>query len=167
MGLTREQGRDIARLYKEMYGSLYTYAYGILREKELSEELVQETFQIACDKPMELLSGANPRGWLMNTLKNVMWNARRKRATLAKYIVAAETVDIDQIVSPDPSSNIDLMYSDLIGEAEFRLVKRIAVDRYTMLEAAEELGISVETCKKRVQRAKAKLRKHFDELGVP
>lgn len=163
MGLTREQGRNIARLYKEMYYNLYTYAYGILRERELSEELVQETFRIACDKPLELLSSANPQGWLMNTLKNVIWNARRKRATIAKYIVAAETVDIDQIANHDPSGNIDLMYSGLISEEEFQLVKRVAVERYTMLEAAEELGISVETCKKRVQRAKAKLRKHFEE----
>lgn len=163
MGLTWEQGQEIARLYKEMFEKLYTYAYGILREKELSEELVQETFQIACDKPSELLSSVNPQGWLMNALKNVIWNAQRKRATMAKYIVATETVDIERIVSPNPSSNIDLMYSDLISEAEFQLVKRIAVDRYTMLEAAEELGISVETCKKRVQRAKSKLRKHFEE----
>ena len=163
MGLTREQSRDIARLYKEMYDKLYIYAHAVLREKELSEELVQETFRVACDKPSELLSSENPKGWLMNTLKNVMGNARRKRATMSKYIVAAETADIERIVRPDPGNNIDLMYSDLISEAEFRLVKRIAVDRYTMLEAAEELGISVETCKKRVQRAKAKLRKHFEE----
>ena len=161
MGLTREQGRDIARLYKEMYDKLYAYAYGILREKELSEELVQETFRVACDKPLELLFSENPKGWLMNTLKNVIWNTRKRRATMAKYIVTAEAADLERMVSPDPGSNIDLMYSGLISEAEFQLVKRIAVDRYTMLEAAEELGISVETCKKRVQRAKEKLRKNL------
>ena len=161
MGLTREQGRNIARLYKEMYYNLYTYAYGILREKELSEELVQETFRIACGKPAEFLSSENPKGWLMNTLKNVMWNERRKRATMAKHIVSAETVDIERIVSPDSGSNIDLMYSDLVDEADFQLVKRVAVDKYTMLEAAEELGISEDACKKRVQRVKEKMRKNF------
>ena len=158
MGVTREQGKTIALLYKEMYDNLYTYAYGILREKELSEELVQETFQIACGKPSELLSSANPRGWLMNTLKNVMKNVRRKRATMAKYIVLAEAVDIDQIAVSDPGSDIDLLYSGLISEDEFQLLKRVTVDRYTMLEAAEELGISEDACKKRVQRAKKKLR---------
>ena len=161
MGLTREQGQAIAHLYKEMYNKLYTYAYGILREKELSEELVQETFQIACGKPSEPLSSANPQGWLMKTLKNVMKNAQRRRATMAKYIVSVEAVDIDLIVSPDSGSNIDLMYSGLISEEEFQLVKRVTIDRYTMLEAAEELGISEETCKKRVQRAKEKMRKNL------
>ena len=37
------------------------------------------------------------------------------------------------------------------------------VRRYTMLEAAEELGITVEACKKRVQRAKKKLQKIIEK----
>ena len=38
-----------------------------------------------------------------------------------------------------------------------QLLKRIALDRCTMLEVAQDLGISVETCKKRVQRARKRL----------
>lgn len=163
MGLTREQGRQISRLYKEMYQSLYSYAYSNLRDRELSEELVQETFRIACDKPSELLSSVNPHGWLMNVLKNVMRNDRRKRATLAKYIAQAEAAEIDRIGEPDRGGNINLLYSGVVSEADFRLLKRIAVDRYTVLEAAEELGIGVETCKKRVQRAREKFLKNFEE----
>ena len=161
MGLTREQRQAIARLYKEMYNQLHTYAYSILREKELSEDLVQKTFQTACGEPSKLLSSPNSQGWLMEVLKNEIRNAKRKRATMAKYVVSAETVDIEQIVSHDPGDSIDLLYSGLISEEEFQLVKRVAVDRYTILEAAEELGISEDACKKRVQRAKKKLRKNL------
>lgn len=150
-----------------MYGTLYTYAYGILRDKCLSEEAVQETFQIACGKPNDLMSSANPRGWIMEVLKRVLWNTQRKRTTLEKYIAAAESVDVDRIVSPDCDSNVDLMYSDLVSKAEFQLLKRIVIDRYTMLEAAEELGITVEACKKRVQRAQKKLRQKIEKIGVP
>lgn len=161
MGLTRKQRQAIARLYKEVYNQLHTYAYGILRDRELSEDLVQKTFQTACGKPSKLLSSENPRGWLMETLKNEMKNAKRKRATMAKHTVPAETVDLEQIVSPDPGDNIDLLYAGLLSEEEFQLVKRVAVDRYTTLEAAEELGISEDACKKRVQRAKKKLRENL------
>ena len=41
--------------------------------------------------------------------------------------------------------------------------KRILEDLLAMLEAAEELGISVEACKKRVQRAKKKLQKIIEK----
>ena len=45
----------------------------------------------------------------------------------------------------------------------FQLLVNIVVRRYTMLEAAEELGITVEACKKRVQRAKKKLQKIIEK----
>lgn len=167
MGLTREQSKYIAQIYMDMYDQLYAYAYGILSNRCLSEESVQETFRIACSKPNDLRDSANPRGWLMKVLKYVIRNAQRKRAMLEKYIATAESVDFDRIVSPDCGSNVDLMYSDLVSPAEFCLLKRVAIDRYTMLEAAEELGITVEACKKRVQRAQKKLRRKIEEIGVP
>ena len=54
-------------------------------------------------------------------------------------------------------------YSDALGEEDFQLLVNIVVRRYTMLEAAEELGITVEACKKRVQRAKKKLQKIIEK----
>ena len=165
--MSREQGQYIERLYKDMYDSLYSYAYGILRDTHLAEEAVQETFQVACSKPTDLMSSKNPKGWLMNVLKNVLRNTLRKRATLEKYIAEAESVDIDLIAGPAPGSNVDLMYSDMVTEAEFQLLKWVAIDQYTMLEAAETLGITVEACKKRVQRAGKRLRQKIEEIGVP
>lgn len=55
--------------------------------------------------------------------------------------------------------DIDFMYSDLTNSEDYKLLKKIALDKYSMLEAAKEMGISVEACKKRVQRAKKKLKK--------
>ena len=167
MGMTREEGRYIERLYKEMYHSLYSYAYAVLKNPHLSEECVQETFQIACGKPTALMSSENPKGWLRKTLKNVLRNTLRKRATLEKYIAAAESVNIDLIAGPAPGGNVDLEYSDMVTEEEFQLLKWVAIDQYTMLEAAEKLGITVEACKKRAQRAEKKMRRKIEEIGVP
>ena len=167
MGITREQAQYIERLYTEMYDSLYSYAYGTLKNTHLSEEAVQETFQIACGKPTDLMSSKNPKGWLMIVLKNVLRNTLRRHSTLKKYIAAAESENIDVIASPSPDSNVDLMYSDMLTEAEFQLLKRVAIEQYTMLEAAEALGITEEACKKRVQRAGKKLRRKIEDIGVP
>ena len=167
MEMTREQARYVERLYIEMYDCLYSYAYGILKNPHLAEEAVQETFQVACGKPADLMSSKNPKGWLMNVLKNVLRNTLRRRAALEKYIAAAESADIDLIAGPAPGGNVDLMYSDMVTEAEFQLLKWVAIDQHTMLEAAEALGITVEACKKRVQRAGKKLRRKIEEIGVP
>ena len=87
-----------------MYGSLYSYAYGILKNTHLFEEAVQKTFQIVCSKPTDLMSSKSPKGWLMNVLKNVLRNTLRKRAALKKYIAEAESADIDLVASPAPAA---------------------------------------------------------------
>lgn len=150
-----------------MYTQLCAYAYGILRDKELSEEAVQETFRIVCSKPNDVISSKNPKGWVMEALKRVLRNTQRKRAALERHIIAVESMDINQVISCGCENNIDLMYSDLVSQAEFQLLKRIAIGKCTMLEAAEELGISVEACKKRAQRAARRLREKVEEIGVP
>ena len=166
-GLTREEREYIDRLYRDMYHSLYAYAYAILGNQCLAEESVQETFRVACDKPKELIACPNPKGWLMEALKNVIRNAKRKRAMLEKYIAALEPADLERLVSPDCGDDVDLMYSDLVSPAEFYLLKRVDIEGYTMLEMAEELGINLETCKKRAQRAREKMRQQLEDSDVP
>ena len=46
---------------------------------------------------------------------------------------------------------------------EFDLIRKVVLEKYSLLEAAEELGISIEACKKRLQRAKNKLKKKLEE----
>ena len=57
---------------------------------------------------------------------------------------------------------MDVLFGDLSDSEDFRLLKRIALDRCTMLEVAEELGISLESCKKRVQRARKRLQEKIE-----
>ena len=60
-------------------------------------------------------------------------------------------------------TNIDLIYSDLLTPEEYKLLKMVAVHGYTVREAAAEFGINIEVCKKRVQRAKKKMKKILEE----
>lgn len=162
MGLNDNQRSFIEELYIEMYYPLSAYAISALNDRSLTKEAVQDTFRIACAKADDFLSSSNPRGWLFNTLKYVIKNMVRNRARrLDNMIVSSFDFDENTVVKDTNTSNIDFLYSDIVDSTEYKLLKRIALDKYTMLDAAQELGISVETCKKRVQRAKKKLIKHL------
>ncbi|MEA4895640.1 MAG: sigma-70 family RNA polymerase sigma factor [Oscillospiraceae bacterium] len=162
MGLTDTQRSDIEELYHEMFYPLSAYAKSSLNDRTLAEEAVQDTFRIACAKADDFLSSPNPKGWLLNTLKNVIHNAVRSRAYLNSIVVSSLDFD-ENIISGDMETpGVDLMFSDLTDNEDYKLLKKIALDKYSMLEAAQELGISVEACKKRVQRAKKKLQKYFE-----
>ena len=92
-----------------------------------------------------------------------MKNMIRSRASLTNMVISSFDFDENIYVKDSDTSDIDLLYSDIVDSSEYKLLKRIALDKYTMLEAAQELGISVEACKKRVQRAKKKLKSHLEK----
>ena len=57
----------------------------------------------------------------------------------------------------------ELLYKSYVSEEELALLSRVGIDGYTIQEASEQFGISVEACKKRVQRAKKKFQKQFEK----
>lgn len=163
MGLNREEEKYIEQLYREMYTCLFFYAKNAQGNKSLAEEAVQDTFRIACIKPESLMRSKNPRGWLINTLKNVIRNRRRTEARLNNLLLAAMSACEPQSKATVAAAEFHAAYADALGKDDFQLLINIVIRRYTMLEVAEELGITVEACKKRVQRAKKRLQKIIEK----
>jgi len=158
MDRDRRSDNLIETLYREMYFPLFHYALAVLGEPGLAEEAVQETFAIACMKREALAASRAPRGWLKNVLRNVIRNTQRRRAQLQRLVIASLQYDEGSIVGAADDDHLDAEYSDLLSPGDYRLLKRVVLDRYSMREAAAELGISTEACKKRVQRARDRLR---------
>ena len=154
----------VETLYRRMFHTLYAYALRGMSDPSLAEEAVQDTFRVACEREDKLFASDNPEGWLMNVLKNVIRSTRRERARLAETVL--EVLD-ENGGAADVEQDLDTLYGDLSDIEDFRLLTRIALDRCTILEAAEELGIPLETCKKWVQRARNRLQKRLREDAVP
>lgn len=173
MGLDNSQKDKISQLYHEMHDMLFSYANSIFKNRDLAEEAVQDTFRIACVKVESVLTSNNPKGWLVNTLKNVIRTMERERAALSRLVITSLSIDDENFVQEREASNcqdkrledtdMDLTYSDLLPPDEYELLILVAVHGYTIREAAAEFGINVEVCKKRIQRAKKKLKKLLEE----
>lgn len=159
---SQEKGQQIERLYRETYTTLYRYAMNALGNPSLAEEAVQEAFRIACAKPENLLISENPKGWLMNALKLVLQNNRRSAARLSSMMASLYTTSV---VTTTPQDGVELcvMCEQALGEADYRLLRMVAFGQYSMLEAAKELGIPLEVCRKRFYRAKQKLKKLLED----
>ena len=150
-----EYNKLIEELYIEMSTKLLIYARSALGDTHLAEEAVQDTFRIACAKSEQLGQSNNREGWLTNTLKHVISRSQAKFTNLLMKIT-----DTAQTSSEAAVENVDMaMYcTSVLGAEDFELVKHVVIDKRTMVEASSELGISVENCKKRIQRAKKKLK---------
>ena len=148
---------DLEQMYREMYPTLYAYALRILKDHALAEEAIQDTFCIACAKREQALSNPKPRGWLMLTLKHVMQNMLRAQRKVQRLLFL--TAGEEQPAEAPELLDVDVLFGDVSDSEDFRLLKRIALDQCTVVELAQDLGISVEACKKRVQRARKRLQK--------
>ena len=157
-----EFSNKIEQLYLEMYDMLFTYASNTFQEESLAEEAVQETFHTACRKAERLCSSQNPKGWLVQTLKFTIQNMRRSREN-ARQLLSDYLVDQqEKWAASEDNLDLLLLYEDLSRSEEFRLVKELAINGRSLPEMAQDRGISVSACKKRVQRAKEVLRKKMN-----
>lgn len=157
------QNERIGQLYREMYKVLYVYAKNALNDHPLAEEAMQDVFCIACAKSDSLLQSDNPKGWLMQTLKNVVKNIKRQQAKMKRLAIISLNSEESDFLATYDEEDVDILYGDVAPREDFQIFKLIALKDYTMKEAADEFGISVEACKKRVQRIRNHLRKKFPQ----
>lgn len=153
-----EYSEQIEKLYLEMYDILRIYAQCSFAEEPLAEEAVQETFRIACQKPENLCESINPKGWLVNTLRFTIRNMKRNRKHALELLSNCLVLEKKRASYIEDKLTLQFLYGNVSDLEEFKLIKEMAVDRRSLLEMANARGISVSTCKKRVQRAKEKLK---------
>lgn len=160
----------LEQLFLEMRKMLLQYAKLHVNGVSLAEDAVQEVFVIAGTRLDSLMASENPQGWLVNTLKNVLRAARRSAARQNQVYLASLSDEAARTGSGADLSGtadmnwVDLFYAGLIPEDDFRLIKLIDLEGYSIREAAKLLSISEEACKKRVQRARARLKTALDEM---
>lgn len=158
-----EYSEKIEQLYLEMYDMLITYARCSVEEESLAEEAVQETFQIACQKPDKLCKSLNPKGWLVNTLKYTIRNMKRSRENARQLLSNYLIEQMECATFSEDKLSLQLMYDDVSCTEEFKLIKEMAIDGRSHLEMANARGITVDAGKKRVQRAKEILQKKMKQ----
>ena len=161
----------LEQISRDMRKPLLQYARLQLNGSHLAEDAVQEVFVIASTRVDTLMASENPRGWLVNTLKNVLHAASRSIARENPLSVASLGDELAQppgqheFSDPSDTSWVDLFYAGLIPDADFRLIKLVDLEGYSIREAAQILSIGEEACKKRVQRARARLKAALEELA--
>lgn len=161
--MTQEQSDFIAQLYMEMYNNLFEYARCTLPNDSFAEEAVQDTFQIACQKPDAVCESPNPRGWLKNTLKYVICNTLKSQVTAKRILEQYYRFQADTFMQTTDSTDVSVLFHDIAQSEDFLLLQDMFLGGKTYLDLAKELGISVVACRKRIQRAREHLQKKLQK----
>lgn len=158
------------QLYHDNFWKLRRYALTFLNEHQ-AEEIVQDAFFEAAQKLDFLMVHENAGGWLMMTLKNKIRNCQRKNQKELMLLVSLESGNVLHIAAPRNAEDI-VEQSEAVSDAsqkikaalspdDLLLLKRIVFDRASHKEVSDELGISVWSSQKRLERIRVKLSKLF------
>lgn len=152
-----EHAQKLAALYAATYEILYQKTMLRYHDPEFAEDVIHETFAIACTNPRRLLEHPCPEGWLLVTARHV---AERKHRLKNYHLLPLDGIGQMQSNRPDDPAELldpDVLYADLAQTKEFQLVRELAGGQVTPAEAAVKQGITEVAYRKRVQRAKKTL----------
>lgn len=157
--MTADQNQFLSEKYHEKRKFLLEYAESSLHNYALSEEAVQQTFEIACRKIDDFCNSPNPDGWLTKTLSFVVRNIESRQRSERRVIAITDDYRPDLVAAPEVPMPLRVTYGSLVDTPQFRLLYETEVLGYSLAEIAEELGISEVACKKRAERARTYLQK--------
>ena len=70
--------QEFAKFYKEHFSVVYKYVYRVIQNRQIAEDIVQETFYTAYKKWEDVELHPSPQGWLFSTARNKILEASRK-----------------------------------------------------------------------------------------
>ena len=142
------------KLYIDNHNIMLKYARNFFNNREIAEDVVQNTFLVALENVDNVINSANPGGWLMNTLRNIIGDVYRSQKRLLDIYVQFD----ENRIATDFTSDPRIEYKGIVGEEDLDLLFQVYCNGMTYQEAADNLGISISACKKRIQRAKKKFK---------
>ena len=150
-----EQGDFIEKLYCSELKKLIRAANLKLRNYQTAEDMAQDVFVLAQEKREALMSHPEPERWLLNVLRKKLMHEFRARSKFMGALIELEArARSEEFADNEFKSEL----FDCLTEEEIEMLKLIWVDGYTIRMVAEKLGIKYETCRRRIQRAKDKIR---------
>jgi RNA polymerase sigma-70 factor, ECF subfamily len=168
----------IERVFREHWSRVLAYMIGLLGDFDLAEEATQEAFATAAARWARDGQPANPLGWLIATARNRAIDTLRRERTLAaklQLLDAPESIDeqmIDEQMSDTsiPDERLELLFAcchpALSQEARVALTLR-ALGGLDTEQIARAFLVSEQTMKRRLSRAKAKIKATGIPFAVP
>ncbi len=145
----------VERWYEEYKLGIYRFALSLLRDAQLAEDVLQETFAKALGNPFSIPTPGKEKAWLYRVARNLCMDILRKRSREAEAP--------PEIAAPAGQNWEFLEMLAPLTQSEQELVSLKILGGFTHKEIAKITGITVHAAKKRYERAIEKLRQEMEE----
>ena len=151
---------DLEDLFRSHQQELYAYFLRVVRDAHSAEELTQETMVRACGAALRFRGSSSARTWLFGIAHRVLLEASRaglferfesvdeERPAEARGLSPGERVDLERALATlRPGDRETLVMVDMLG--------------FEPIEVAAMQGISPDTFRVRLHRARGRLREAY------
>lgn len=159
----------LEQIYKEYWSRLYIYAFNILREKEICEDIVQEIFVDLWLKRYDVQI-SDLDAYLYQAVKYQICNhfrrSKYKKELLLKFDLTEGEGKIDELYEKE---EVKHYLSDLVSELPEQRRMVFQMSRYEGLsnkEISEHLNISLQTVKNQISQSLKYIRKSLKNYGL-
>jgi RNA polymerase sigma-70 factor (ECF subfamily) len=163
----------IEQVFRDEWGRVLAHLIGFLGDFDLAEDAAQDAFAIAAERWPREGSPPNPGGWLFTTARNRAIDRIRRERTLAQKTEMLEPPQASEDEMDDPlieDERLELIFTcchpALATEAQVALTLR-ALGGLATEEIARAFLVLAETMKRRLSRAKAKIKATGIPFAVP
>jgi RNA polymerase sigma-70 factor, ECF subfamily len=166
-------GVDPESRFEEIYASSYRpllgYALRRCPDPDDAADVVAETFLTAWRRLEEIPKGDEARLWLFGVARKVLANHRRgERRHERRTAALREQLAASPLVSRPPGDDLSQLGKVFraLPEDDRELLALVAWERLTPGEAAKVLGVSANTVRVRLYRARRRFARGLAEAGV-
>lgn len=142
---------DFDKLYLEYSKTLVYYAYKIVNDRTLAEDIMQNVFYIALRKGI-LRKHENPGAWLYTAVRYEALFEYRKLIRECALSNQANREDQYEVI------NILETLKSILSDSEYELAEKYFLHGSTEKELASELGISENAVRIRIHKIRSKIR---------
>ena len=150
-------------VYAKYHPELLRWCIGACRDKELAEDLVQETFLKALQNAdtFEDLGPSQRRAWLYRTVKNLLCDRYRRAVLEAEYL--QQNPEAEAYLDPGiQQTENELVLQALTPEDRMLFTLRY-IEGYNASEISDMLGIPTGTIRAKLSRSRKLLKNMMEE----
>jgi RNA polymerase sigma-70 factor (ECF subfamily) len=147
---------DVETIFRQVEPSLGRFLAQFVRDSQLAEDLLQDTFHDALRHGSGLAGAANPKAWLFGMARNRALAALRRRR---RFDAALHRLTLRRGPSRDDAAVValhDLLNRTLAAEDRSLVLLRYLHD-FEAAELAEMTGLAPDAVRQRLARARKRL----------
>lgn len=165
VALQKGDGNALAEVYELTSRGVFTFVLPILRDYQLAEDVMQDTYVTCYKRIADYKPGTNPQNWLLTIAKNEAFSILKKRNREPSY----------DMLETEPAGESGLYYlgdidsptiklaNKVLAEDEFNILMMYAVGGFKHREIAEMLKLPLRTVTWKYSNALKKMKKALQE----